>query len=57
MKYRERIGAGALGDMFRLLTVEPIRTVSDIARSKQEMNLAESLPTNLKALQGGALTR
>jgi hypothetical protein len=57
IKYRNRIGAGALGDLFRLLTVEPIRTVSDIVRSKQEMKLAESLPTNLKALQGGALTR
>jgi hypothetical protein len=56
-KYVSRISAGPLGDMFRLLTVQPIRAISDIGRSKQEMNLAESLPTNLKALQGGALTR
>ncbi|MFL5282788.1 MAG: hypothetical protein ACJ8AW_17815 [Rhodopila sp.] len=56
-KYVSRISAGPLGDMFRLLTAQPIRAISDIGRSKQEMNLAESLPTNLKALQGGALTR
>jgi hypothetical protein len=43
--------------MFRLLTAEPIRTVGDIGRSKQEMNLAESLSVKLKALQGNALTR
>ncbi len=39
--------------MFRLLTVEPVRNTSDIARSQQEMNLATSLPADLKALQGG----
>jgi hypothetical protein len=56
-KYANRVGAGPLGDMFRLLTAEPIRTTGDIGRSKQELNLAESLPEKLKALQGGALTR
>ncbi len=38
-----RIGAGPLGDMFRLLTVEPIRTTADIGRSQQETSLAASL--------------
>jgi hypothetical protein len=57
VKHADRVGAGPLGDMFRLLTAEPIRAVSDIGRSKQEMSLAESLPAKLKALQGGALTR
>jgi hypothetical protein len=56
-KYADRIGAGPPADMFRLLTAEPIRTVSDIGRSKQEVNLAESLAANLKALQEGKLTR
>jgi hypothetical protein len=56
-KYVDRIGPGPLGDMVRLLTAEPIRAISDIGRSKQELNLAEALPANLKTLQGGALTR
>jgi hypothetical protein len=49
-KYGDRIGAGPFGDMFRLLTVEPIRTAADIKRSKQELNLVASLPVGLKAL-------
>lgn len=53
VKYAGRIAAGALGDMFRLLTVEPIRTTADIKRSQQEMSLATSLPAGLKALQQG----
>ncbi|PPQ26801.1 hypothetical protein CCS01_29145 [Rhodopila globiformis] len=52
-KYASRVGAGPLGDMFRLLTAEPIRTEGDIGRSKREVNLAASLPEKLKALQGG----
>jgi hypothetical protein len=40
--------------MFRLLTAEPIRTTADIKRSQQEVNLAASLPADLKALQAGA---
>jgi hypothetical protein len=50
-KFGGRIGAGPFGDMFRLLTVEPIRTAADIKRSKQEINLAASLPGELKALR------
>jgi hypothetical protein len=56
-KFTGRIGAGPLGDMFRLLTAEPVRTSRDIPRAKQEMNLAESLPAGLKALQSGAVSR
>jgi hypothetical protein len=37
--------------MFRLLTVEPIRTEADMGRSKQEISLAASLPTDLKAIK------
>jgi hypothetical protein len=51
--YGARIGAGPLGDMFRLLTVEPIRTSADIGRSQQETSLASSLSADLKALQPG----
>jgi hypothetical protein len=56
-KYTGRMSAGPLGDMFRLLTAEPIRTSGDIERSKQEMSFAESLPASLKALQSSAVTR
>jgi tetratricopeptide (TPR) repeat protein len=51
VKYGDRIGASPFGDMFRLLTAEPIKTNADIKRSQQEMSLAASLPANLKALQ------
>jgi hypothetical protein len=55
--YGPRIGAGPLGDMFRLLTAEPIRTSEDIERSQREMSLAASLPADLKALQAGGSAR
>ena len=57
VKYGSRIGAGPLGDMFRLLTAEPVRTTADIKRSQQEMSLATSLPTDLKALRANAAAR
>jgi hypothetical protein len=56
-KYADRIGGGALGDMIRLLTAEPVRTVQDIGRAKQETHFADSLPAGLKALRAGAVTR
>ena len=56
-KYSKRIGASPLGDMFRLLTVEPIRTAADIKRSQQEVSLAASLPSDLKSLQARASAR
>jgi hypothetical protein len=56
-KYGDRIAAGSLGDMFRLLTADPIRETSDIQRSKQEVSLAASLPDGLKALQASGVTR
>ena len=55
--YGARIGAGPLGDMFRLLTAEPINTTADITRSQREMNLAASLPAGLKAVGANAATR
>lgn len=57
MRYTDRIGSGPLGDMFKLLTAEPIRTSADIKRSQREMSLAASLPADLKALQAGTATR
>jgi tetratricopeptide (TPR) repeat protein len=56
-KYGGRIGSNPLADMFRLLTVEPIRTTADIKRSQKEVSLAASLPADLKALRGGAGAR
>ena len=56
-KSQPRIGAGPLGDMFRLLTAEPIRTSTDIKRSQRETSLAASLPADLKALQAGDTRR
>lgn len=56
-KFGDRIGAGPLADMFRLLTADPVRTASDIKRSQQELSVAASLPADLKALQLGAVAR
>jgi tetratricopeptide (TPR) repeat protein len=55
--YGSRIAAGPLGDMFRLLTLQPIRTTADIGRSQGDISLAASLPAGLKALRTGAVTR
>ncbi|MDR3533182.1 MAG: hypothetical protein P4L90_21815 [Rhodopila sp.] len=57
LKYGTRIGSGPLGDMFRLLTAEPIRTSKDIQRSSQEVSLAASLPADLKALRADEMAR
>lgn len=56
-KYTDRVAAGSVGDMFHLLTAEPVRETADIQRAGQELNLAASLPAGLKALQGNAVTR
>ncbi len=56
-KFNDRIGAGPLADMFRLLTAEPVRTTADITRSQQELSVAASLPADLKALQSVKATR
>jgi tetratricopeptide (TPR) repeat protein len=51
LNFGDRIGTGPLPDMFRLLTAEPIRTTADVGRSKQEISLAASLPSDLKAIK------
>jgi hypothetical protein len=51
-KYNSRIAPNAFADMFRLLTAEPVRGTGDLLRAKQEVSLAQSLPANLKALNG-----
>jgi hypothetical protein len=53
----ERIGDGPLGDMFRLLTADPIRASGDLKRAAQEAGLVRSIPNGLKALQSGAPSR
>ena len=50
--YNDRLQAGPLADMFRLLTAEPVRSLADIKRSQQEVSLAASIPADLKAIQG-----
>jgi hypothetical protein len=55
--YGQRIATGPLGDMFRLLTAEPIHSLADIGRSQREVSLAASLPADLKALRGASATR
>jgi hypothetical protein len=57
VKYGSRIGPGPLGDMFRLLTAEPVTTTADIGRSQREISLAASLPSDLKALRAGTAQR
>lgn len=53
-----RMGSGPVSDMFRLLTADKVRSVSDLKRSGQEAALARGLPAELKALQqAGTQTR
>ena len=51
-KYGDRLADGALADMFRLLTAEPVRSTSDLQRVRQDISLAQALPANLRALFG-----
>jgi hypothetical protein len=46
-----RMAGGPLGDMFRLLTADPVHSAADLKRSAQEAALARDLPAQLKALQ------
>lgn len=46
----ERIGDGPVGDMFRLLTADQVRTASDLARARQEIGLARAATAGLKSL-------
>ncbi len=50
LKYGGRFIPGPVGDLFRVLTAEPIRTSADLERSHQETSLAATLPGGLKAL-------
>jgi len=50
VKFGGRFSPGPVGDLFRVLTAEPIRTSADIGRSHQETGLAATLPGGLKAL-------
>jgi hypothetical protein len=56
-KFGPRIGAGPLGDMFRLLTAQPVQTMADIARSGREATLAAALPGSLAAIKAEPVTR
>ncbi len=50
----ERMGAGPVADMFRLLTAEQVRGLGDLKRSGKEAALAGTLPDRLKGLQATA---
>jgi hypothetical protein len=56
-RFGARMGSGPLADMFRLLTAAPVQTSGDIKRSQREMNLAASIPADLKALQPSTAPR
>ena len=46
----QRIGAGPLADMFRLLTDPPARSLGDLPQVTRETTIAEQLPDELKAI-------
>jgi hypothetical protein len=48
-QYASRISSGPSGDMFLLLTEEPIRASGDLKRASQEAGLARSVSDRLKA--------
>ena len=56
-RYGSRLASGAFADMFRLLTAEPVLGTGDLKRARQESILAQSLPANLKSLDGAAPSR
>ncbi len=45
-----RMQGGPAGDMFRLLTGDPVRGVADLSRSRQDVALARGLPGDVQAL-------
>ncbi|MBV9247911.1 MAG: hypothetical protein JO227_01510, partial [Acetobacteraceae bacterium] len=47
----QRIGSGPSGDLFRLLTAEPVRSAADLQRARQETILARGLPQELRSVQ------
>ncbi|HEX4171228.1 MAG TPA: hypothetical protein VHY82_01970, partial [Acetobacteraceae bacterium] len=49
----QRMESGPLADMFRLLTADQVRSVTDLKRSGQEAALARALPSQLQALHPG----
>jgi hypothetical protein len=50
----QRMGAGPLADMFRVLTAQQVRGVDDLQRSGREAALARGLPAQVKELQAPA---
>jgi hypothetical protein len=51
-KYAGRLSDGALAEVFRLLTAEPVHNTSELQRVRQDISLAQSLPANLRTLYG-----
>jgi hypothetical protein len=48
------VPAGAFGDMFRLLTAQPVQGVVDLPRAGRENVLAHDLPAGIAALRGAS---
>lgn len=48
-RYGERIGAGPVADMFRMLTAPPIQSSGDLTRSHSESVLTASIPASMAA--------
>jgi hypothetical protein len=46
-----RMGTGPLGDIFRLLTADPVHGIADLARAGREIGYARALPTDLQAMR------
>jgi hypothetical protein len=48
-KLLSRVGNGSGGDMFRLLTAEPVRGTADLSRARAEIGLARALTAEVNA--------
>jgi hypothetical protein len=51
-----RIGAGPQGDMFRLLTAQPVRGTADLGRARAEMGFARSVAADMGPKKPAART-
>jgi len=55
-RLRTRIGPGPQGDMFRLLTAQPVRGTADLGRARAEMGVARSVAADMGAKKAAART-
>jgi hypothetical protein len=55
-RFGVRIGTGAQGDMFRLLTAAPVRGTADLGRARTEIGLARAVAADLGPKKSAAKT-